>query len=68
MQDTEFVHIVGKYLQSFKRSLIIGMDISTPDWEISVLDNTKIPENSEKSEFFVGVQKFQVLKIDLFFT
>ena len=35
------------------------MDISTPDWEISVLDNTKIPENSEKSEFFVGVQKFK---------
>ena len=41
------------------------MDLSVPDREISVLNITKIPEKSEKLEFFVGgVQKFQFLKID----
>ena len=61
-------YIVGKHLPSSKRWFIIGMDISSLGWEISVLNSTKIPEKSEKSEFFVGVQNFQFLKIDLFFS
>ena len=50
-------YIVGKHLTSSKRWFIIGMDISVPNREISVLNSTKIPEKSEKSEFFVGGPK-----------
>ena len=36
-----------------------------PDREISVLNSTKIPEKSEKSEFFVRGPEFQFLKIKI---
>ena len=39
------------------------MDISVPDREIPVINSNKI---AEKSEFFVGVEKFQYLKSDFF--
>ena len=57
-------YIVGKHLPSSKRWLINEMDVSVPDWEISVLNIDKIPEKSGKLEFFLGIQKFQFLKID----
>ena len=50
-------YVVGKHLTSSKRWFIIEMDISVPDREISVLNSTKIPEKSEKSEFFEGGPK-----------
>ena len=51
--------IVRKHLPSSKRWLIIRMDISAPDREISELNSNKIPE---KSEFFVGGPKISISK------
>ena len=56
------LYIVGKHLPSSKRWLIIGMHISAPDREISVLNIDKIPEKSEKSEFFVGGPKISIFE------
>ena len=39
------------------------MDISVPDCEISVLNSNKIPEKSEKSEFFEGSKTFNYRKL-----
>ena len=55
-------YIVGKYLPSSKWWLIIGMDIPVYDQEISLLISTKIPEKSEKSEFFVGGPKISIFE------
>ena len=60
-------YIVVKHLTSPKRWFIIGMDISVPDREISVLNSTKIPEKSEKSEFFVGGPKISIFENWLIF-
>ena len=38
------------------------MDISVPNRKISVLDSTKIPEKSEKSECLMGGQKISILE------
>ena len=43
------------------------MDISVPDWEISGLNSTKIPEKSEKLEFFVKGQKISIFENVLVF-
>ena len=59
--------IVGKHLPSSKRWFIIWMDLSVPDREISVLNSTKIPEKSEKSEFFVGGPKISIFENCLVF-
>ena len=55
-------YIVGKHLPISKRWLIIGMDISVPDREISVLNSKKISKKSEKSKFFVGVPKISIFE------
>ena len=60
-------YIVGKHLPSSKRWFIIGMDMSVPDREISVLNSTKIPEKSEKSKFFVGGPKISIFENCLVF-
>ena len=39
------------------------MDISVPDWKISVLNSNKMPEKSEKLEFFVGGPKILIFEI-----
>ena len=56
--------IVRKHLPSSKRWLIIRMDISAPDREISELNSNKIPE---KSEFFVGGPKISIFENWLIF-
>ena len=42
------------------------MDISVPDREISVLNNTNIAENRKNQDCQWGIQKFQFFNNDLF--
>ena len=54
MLATKFVYLS---LASSTRWFIFRMDILVSDWEILGLKSTKIPEKSEKLEFFVGGSK-----------
>ena len=57
-------YVVQKHLPSFERWLMIGMDISVSDREISVLNSNKIPE---KLEFLVRGPKMSVFENWLIF-
>ena len=52
-------YIVGKHSPSSKRWLIIGMDISVLNREISMLNSNKV---TEKSESFVGGPQISIFK------
>ena len=54
-------YIVGKHLPSSKRLFVIGMDMSVPDREITLLNSNKIPKNRKDLNSSCGVKIFQFL-------